>query len=197
MRFLDIAFGVILLVLASWGAVRWVARKRRELAEAEAERQAALAAARALGGGDDHLGGASGADARSDGPVMIDGVTIQVSGAAGRGAAVALRVELPAGARRLRLDADAQGLERKKKSLVLGLPGVDARLDVRGDRADAMQLFGHARARSLVDAIGLHGWRLVRGELVHAGVTPDALDASLHAGAAAGRLLVDVATGAS
>ncbi|MFO0748222.1 MAG: hypothetical protein U1F43_21560 [Myxococcota bacterium] len=195
MRILDIILGVVLLVAAVVGAVVHLRIKRRlaaaEAAEDDGDDDDAApvtpAALAEVGFAEPIEDGARG----SFGGVTIEAVTW--SGKGGDG--FTLSVELPDDARRFAVSATAQGLERSKKSLVLGLPGPDARLDVRGDEADARALFGATDARALIDAIALHGWVLSRGELSRVVTAADVLEPVVQSGAAAGRVLLAVAAG--
>ncbi len=88
-----------------------------------------------------------------------------------------------------RVSAKPQGVRRGRGALDLGLAEIDTRLDVVGERADALTLFGGPGAGALVDAILVHGWRLVEGRLVRPPQGLHALDATVHAGVAAGKVL--------
>lgn len=204
MRFLDLAFASLLMAIGITG-ILWKLRMRRrarreaEAEEAEARREAAREEALDGVDPDERLAALGFTE-----PVVIDGAF----GARGTYQGVSLlalpseddddgwtvAVELPEEARRLRVSATPQGLTRKRRSLVLGMPGVDARLDVTGDRGDALLLFGRPGARALVDAIALHGWSLEDGELTWEGPTLGSIELALETGTAAGRVLLGLPT---
>jgi hypothetical protein len=134
----------------------------------------------------------AGATATLDG-VVVQALSVRETAPIGFGAS-SMRVWVfgvlaPEGAWRARVSAKPQGVRRGRGTLDLGLPEIDTRLDIEGDPADAQALFAGAGAGTLVDAILVHGWRLVDGRLVRPPQGLHDLASTLRAGVAAAGVL--------
>lgn len=194
--------GVVLLAISIWAVLR-IRATRQKLRVALFEAHAAVvisdipAVLREAGFSEGiQVGTARGARGTFEG-VVIQALGADELGPNGHLAVWTFGVVAPAGQRRLGVSATPQGVRRKKRSLVLGIAEVDSRLDVTGDAAAALELFGRRGAHALVNAITAQGWRLVDGMLLREALTVHGLREVANAGAAAAKVVFECAAQAA